>query len=82
MQVTHTLQVTARCPVDGLPDVYTLTVRTSRVVTVEAILEAAAHVRDLLVYQEDLTQRIHRELACEVETVGDHSGVRTVVVCG
>ena len=82
MRVEHTLEAVAVCPVDGLPDVYTLTVRAARVIPVEAILAAVAAVATERVYQEELTQRIHRALACEVETVGYHSGVRTRVVCG
>jgi NADPH-dependent 7-cyano-7-deazaguanine reductase QueF len=82
MKVEHTLEVVALCPVDGKPDVYTLTVRASRVVKVEEILSAAAKCSAERMFQEDLTQRVHRELACEVETVGYHSGVRTRVVCG
>lgn len=82
MRVTHTLEVVALCPVDGLPDVYELTVRAARVVKVEDILSAVAHCASERLFQEDLTQRVHRALACEVETVGYHSGVRTRVVCG
>lgn len=82
MRVQHTLEVVALCPVDELPDVYTLTVRSSRVVRVEDILAVAAKLAGEKLFQEDLTQRIHRALACEVETIGYHSGVRTRVVCG
>lgn len=82
MRVEHTLEVVALCPVDGLPDVYTLTVRAARVVKVEEILSAAAALAGESLFQEELTQRVHRSLACEVETVGYHSGVRTRVVCG
>lgn len=82
MKVEHTLEVVARCPVDEQPDVYTLTVRSSRVVKVEDILSAAATLATEKLFQEELTQRMHRALACEVETVGYHSGVRTRVVCG
>jgi hypothetical protein len=82
MRVEHTLDITATCPVDGLPDVYVMTVRASRVIKVEDILAAAATLAGERVFQEDLTQRVHRALACEVETVGYHSGVRTRVVCG
>lgn len=82
MKVEHSLEVVALCPVDSLPDVYRLTVRAARVIKVEDILAAAQKLATEKLYQEDLTQRLHRELACEVETVGYHSGVRTVVVCG
>lgn len=82
MKVEHTLEAVALCPVDGLPDVYTLTVRAARVVKVEDILAATAVVSGLKLFQEEVTQRVHRALACEVETVGYHSGVRTRVICG
>ena len=82
MKVEHTVEVVALCPVDGLPDVYTLTVRAARVVKVEDILAAVGQVRAERLFQEEVTQRLHRELACEVETIGYHSGVRTRVVCG
>lgn len=82
MRVEHTLDVVAVCPVDGLPDVYVLTVRAARLIKVEDILAVTAGLAGERVFQEDLTQRIHRALGCEVETVGYHSGVRTRVVCG
>jgi NADPH-dependent 7-cyano-7-deazaguanine reductase QueF len=82
VRVEHTLEVVARCPVDDQPDVYTLTVRASRVVKVEDILSVTAALATEKLFQEDLTQRVHRALACEVETVGYHSGVRTRVICG
>ena len=81
MRVEHTLTVTAVCPVDGLLDVYTLTVRTSRVVKVEDLLATVARLAGKPLFQEELTQAMHRALACEVETVGCHSGVMTRVVC-
>jgi NADPH-dependent 7-cyano-7-deazaguanine reductase QueF len=82
MRVEHTLEVVSLCPVDGLPDVYTLKVRASRTVKVEDILSEAAKVSGEKLFQEELTQRLHRALACEIETVGYHSGVHTRVVCG
>jgi len=82
MKVEHTLRVIARCPVDGLPDVYTVTIRTERVLPVETIMAVAAQLVEERLFQEDVTQRFHRALACEVESIGYHSGVRTRVVCG
>lgn len=82
MTVEHALEVVALCPVDRLSDVYMLKVRATRLIKVEDILSAVASVADQELFQEELTQRIHRQLACEVETVGYHSGVRTRVVCG
>ena len=82
MKVEHTTEVVALCPIDNLPDVYTLIVRSSRIVKVEDILAAAAPLASERLFQEDLTQRLHRVLACEVETIGHHSGVRTRAICG
>lgn len=82
MRVEHRLEVVAICPVDGLLDVYTMTVRASRVIKVEDILTAAETFASLKLFQEELTQRMHRAIACEIETIGYHSGVMTRVVCG
>ncbi len=82
VRVEHTLEVVAICPVDNKKDVYLMTVRTSRTITVEAILTAVSSFAQEPVFQEDFTERLHRMLGCEVETVGYHSGVRTRVVCG
>jgi NADPH-dependent 7-cyano-7-deazaguanine reductase QueF len=82
VRVEHTLDVTATCPVDGLPDFYVLTVTASRVIKVEDIIAITAQLATEKLFQEELTQRVHRALACEVGTVGYHSGVRTRVVCG
>lgn len=82
MRVTHTLQITAVCPVDDKSDVYECVVTARRVIPVEDILKAADEVKGMKVYQEDLCQELHRRLACEVRLTGYHSGVRTEVVCG
>jgi hypothetical protein len=82
VRVEHTLDVTALCPVDDLPDCYVLTVTARRVIKVEDILAVTAALATEKLFQEELTQRVHRALACEVVTVGYHSGVRTRVVCG
>jgi NADPH-dependent 7-cyano-7-deazaguanine reductase QueF len=82
VKVEHVLEVVALCPVDEKPDVYTMTVRSARVIKVEDILSIAAKFAAEKLFQEELTEQVHRALACEVETVGYHSGVRTRVVCG
>lgn len=82
MKNEYTLQVEATCPVDGLPDVYLCVVRSGRVVPVEDILKAVTEATREKAYQEDITQKLHRLLACEVETVGRHSGVLARCVCG
>lgn len=79
MRVTHSLTVTAICPVDGLPDVYQVTITAARVVRVEDILETAASYKDRKIFQEELTHDMARKLACCVKSVGYHSGVKTEV---
>jgi len=82
MNVTHSLQITAFCPVDNKPDVYECVITAKRVIAVEDILKAAHDFSSMKVYQEELCQELHRRLACQVRLVGHHSGVRTDVVCG
>lgn len=81
MQVTHSLQITAICPVDDKPDVYECVITAKRVIKVEDILAATNEIKTMKAYQEDICQALHRKLACEVRLVGHHSGVRTEVVC-
>ena len=82
MRVEHRLIVTALCPLDGVTDVYALIIRARHVVPVEDIRALVATCAGEQLFQENLTERLHRALACEVETIGYHSGVRTCVVCG
>lgn len=82
MIVEHELDVVALCPADGKADFYRVTVRARRVIPVEAILAEAEAFRGRKLYQEELTQELHRALAAEVETVGHHSGVKTTVRVG
>lgn len=82
MLVEHTLEVVATCPVDKAGDCYTVRVRCRRVIFVEAIWAAVKKLNAAPVTQEEFTERLARELAAEVETVGYHSGVLTRVVCG
>lgn len=81
MLITHTLQITAICPVDEKPDVYECVVTTSRIIPVERILEVVTALKDRKAYQEDICQELHRQLACEVKLTGYHSGVKTEVIC-
>jgi len=83
MKVTHTLKITARCPVDDTRDVYECVVTTSRCIEVERILEIAKTVDDMKTYQENVTQFIRHQLGTgvSVTTRGVHSGVETEVTC-
>lgn len=78
----HSLAIHATCAVNGCPDEYQATVRTSRVIRVEDILEAVRVATVNPILQEDLTARLARVLRCQVETTGEHSGVRTKSTCG
>lgn len=82
MKVEHSLELRAICPVDGLPDVYHCVIRCNRVLAVEEILAAVDRLKGEKLYQEELTRKLHRALAAEVETVGWHSGVMTRVIEG
>lgn len=82
MHVTHTLEITAICPVDDKADVYECIVIARRVIAIEDILKAVEDVKTMKAYQETICQELHRRLACEVRLVGYHSGVLTDVVCG
>ena len=80
MQVTHSLTIKARCPVDHKIDVYIVEVTSSVVVKVEDILAEADKFKSREIFQEDLTEQLARALGCTVKTVGYHSGVKTEVV--
>ena len=82
MNCEYSLEAVALCPVDNLPDVYRVIVRSARCIPVETILKAVADLRNSPMFQEEFTQSLHRTLAAEVETVGYHSGVCTRCVCG
>jgi len=81
VKVVHTLKVRGICPVDQLPDEYTVRVVTRRVIPVEEILAQVEKLTKEPIFQEDLTQKLHRALACTVRSIGYHSGVRTVCTC-
>jgi GTP cyclohydrolase I len=82
MLVEHQLVMYCTCPVNKMKDIYTLIIRTDRIIKVEDIKEAVAEVSKEPTFQEDLTQRLSEILACEVETNGLHQKVRTMVICG
>jgi NADPH-dependent 7-cyano-7-deazaguanine reductase QueF len=79
MLIKYELEVSCRCPVDGLPDKYQVTIETSETICVEEIIEKASELKDLTMFQEELTQNLHRSFNCSVSTFGYHSGVKTSV---
>ena len=82
MLCEYQLEAVAVCPADKKRDIYTVTVRSSRLIPVEEIVAAIKAQELIEQYQEDYTHKLHRILAAEVETVGYHSGVRVRCVCG
>lgn len=83
MKCSYTFPLVCLCPVDPkVQDSYRVTVRACRMVQVEHLLEAAEKYRGRVIFQEKLTAELAKELKAEVETLGRHSGVETVCVCG
>lgn len=82
MLVKHTLEITATCPIDNKSDIYECEITTRRIVPVEDILKGVEEVKEMVAFQEDICQELHRRLACCVRLTGYHSGVRTEVTCG
>lgn len=83
MRVTHTLTLTARCPVDDTRDVYECVVTTDRCIEVETIKQIAKTIEGMKVYQENITEFMRKQLGTgvSVTTRGVHSGIRTEVTC-
>lgn len=79
MQIEYTFEAECGCPVDDLPDVYTVTLYSSRTIPVETILSTLDVLRQEKMFQEDFTQRLHRLLNCKVVSEGKHSGITTKV---
>lgn len=82
MSNTYQLEITCKCPVDDMPDVYQLTVTSQRVIPVEDILAAVKKLSEQKLYQEDLCQALHRKINACCVLIGFHSGVRVTSRCG
>jgi NADPH-dependent 7-cyano-7-deazaguanine reductase QueF len=85
MITTHEFTAQCTCPIDKGPDTYAVRIETDRVIEVEAILAAVAALRSEVMFQEEYTTRLARQVGARVTTVGYHSGVRTTCsegVCG
>lgn len=79
---TYELEITCKCPVDDMPDVYQLTVTAHRAIPAEDILAAVKELSETKLYQEDLCQALHRKINACCVLVGHHSGVRVTSKCG
>lgn len=82
MLVRYELEITCKCPVDQMPDVYWMAVVSRRSIPVETILLIVKDVCEKTLCQEELCELLHRKINATVVLVGWHSGVRTEVVCG
>jgi hypothetical protein len=81
MIVTHTFQLTCRCPENGRLDSYVITVEVQdRVLLVEDIETAAAEYLGREIYQEDLATALSRSLGASatVTITGRHGIFETV----
>jgi hypothetical protein len=61
-------------------DVYEAEFESSTMVKVEDILDALRPFENEAAFQEAVTASLARSLGCKVTTIGEHSGVKTVVV--
>jgi hypothetical protein len=81
MRVTHTLMVSALCPVKPNMDFYECQIVTDRLIRVEDITKITDPYMGKKIFQEDLCQKLANSLKCEVTLKGEHSGVKTQVTC-
>lgn len=73
----YQLEVRARCPIHAeLTDMYSVTIRTNALITVEVILDFFRQYKQKQIFQELLTQEAAVGLGAHVETVGIHAGVK------
>jgi hypothetical protein len=81
MKVTYSFQLFARCPSDHEPDVYDVTVESTRTILCEHLNAAAAEIGGATKHlaQEEITVQLARRFAARVTTRGCHYGVHTVV---
>lgn len=77
MRNTYTVQLAARCPVDGSRDLYTLEVVAHREIRVEDTIEALAEPLEPIT-QEAWTLLLAERLRASVRLKGTHSGVHVV----
>ena len=81
MQNKYTLRVVALCPKDHGLDVYGCEVTSAQLIECERINEVVSKLKDQKIFQEDLTDKMARELGATVRTVGWHSNIKVEVVC-
>lgn len=82
MKVWHELSCRCLCPVNGEPDVYLIIIETDTVIKVEDILDAAAKLSAMRLFQEEFTERLARSIGATLTTVGFHTGVKTTCRVG
>jgi hypothetical protein len=78
----YELKIKSGCPEDNGRDDYQLIIRSFRPVPVEIILDAVRKYESRLIFQENITAELARDLGAEVTTIGYHSGVKTTCCAG
>lgn len=81
MKVTHTLLMSAACPVAPRLDFYECVVVTDRLIRTEDIAKAVDAYYGAKIFQEQICQELADKLQCQVTLRGEHSGVKTEVTC-
>lgn len=76
MLATYTLEIECGCPADGLPDRYLCTIQAQRTIPVEVILDRCRPLYNCRMYQEDIGDRLARELNAYVVLEGLHTGIK------
>ena len=74
--IEYQTEMTAKCPVDGTTDNYTVTITTNTMIPVETINKILSLYKDLTIYQEQLTVYLANILRAEIRTVGHHRNVK------
>jgi hypothetical protein len=82
LKVTYKRELFARCPSDHEPDVYKVTIKSTRTILAEDINAAFKEIGAFKKHQpqEEITEKLARRFAATVTTVGSHYGVKTKCV--
>lgn len=75
----YKLSHAAHCPNDGIADVYEITIESNNAIQVELIL-STLEGSPKVIFQEDLTDYLRRDIPAKITTVGTHHGVQITCV--
>jgi hypothetical protein len=78
---THIFYLGAKCPTNGDPDRYLVTITTREIIVVEKVVAHAEMLAGENLYQEQITERLSEEFCFRVETQGFHMRGRVVTTC-